>query len=72
MLFFSHNKPYVSVMSSCQFSTALIIARDFVGKDEDLVRKITKDSLMQCVVKECYDSLKYILEIVVVGELEKR
>lgn len=55
-----------------EFSTALIIARDFVGKEEDLVRKITKDSLMQCVVKECYDSLKYILEIVVVGEPEKR
>ena len=66
------NKPYVIVMPSCQFSTALSIARDFVGRDEDLARKITKDSLMKCAVKECYDSLKYVLEIVVVGELEKR
>lgn len=57
---------------NCQFSIALSIAKDFAGKDEDLIGKIRTGSLMYCAVKECYDSLKYILEIVVVGELEKR
>ncbi|KMS98256.1 hypothetical protein BVRB_4g094050 [Beta vulgaris subsp. vulgaris] len=55
-----------------EFSIALSIAKDFAGKDEDLIGKIRTGSLMYCAVKECYDSLKYILEIVVVGELEKR
>ncbi|GMH24888.1 hypothetical protein Nepgr_026731 [Nepenthes gracilis] len=55
-----------------KFSTALSISRDFVGKDEDLLSQIMKDTLMYCAVKECYDSLKYILEILVVGETEKR
>lgn len=55
-----------------KFSTALSIAKDFVGKDEILVRKIKKDEYMYCAVKECYESLKYILEILVVGDLEKK
>ncbi|XP_050112527.1 putative callose synthase 8 [Malus sylvestris] len=54
-----------------KFSTALSIAKDFVGKDEILIRKIKKDEYMYCAVKECYESLKYILEILVVGRLEK-
>ncbi|KAJ0102053.1 hypothetical protein Patl1_05004 [Pistacia atlantica] len=55
-----------------KFSTAVSIARDFVGKDEILFRKIRKDKYMYCAVNECYESLKYILDILVVGELEKR
>ncbi|KAK3198514.1 hypothetical protein Dsin_021929 [Dipteronia sinensis] len=55
-----------------KFSTALSIARDFVGKDEILLRKLRKDKYMYCAVKECYESLKYIIEILVVGDLEKR
>ncbi|GAV78689.1 Glucan_synthase domain-containing protein/FKS1_dom1 domain-containing protein [Cephalotus follicularis] len=55
-----------------KFSTALSIARDFAGKDEILFRKIKKDKYMYCAVKECYESLKYIFEILVVGDLEKR
>ncbi|KAK9269020.1 hypothetical protein L1049_000788 [Liquidambar formosana] len=55
-----------------KFSTALSIARDFIGKDEILFKKIKKDEYMYCAVKECYESLKYILEILVVGDLEKR
>ncbi|CAK7351703.1 unnamed protein product [Dovyalis caffra] len=55
-----------------KFSTALSIARDFVGKDEILFRKIKKDKYMNCAVKECYESLKYVLEILIVGNLEKR
>ncbi|KAA8526709.1 hypothetical protein F0562_009062 [Nyssa sinensis] len=55
-----------------EFLTALSIARDFVGKDANLFRKIRKDNCMNCAVKECYESLKYILEILVVGDLERR
>ncbi|XP_077226535.1 glucan synthase-like 4 [Tasmannia lanceolata] len=55
-----------------KFSTALDIARDFVGKDEYLYRKIRKDYYMHCAVKECYDSLKNILDFLVVGDTEKR
>jgi callose synthase len=50
----------------------LSIAKDFEGKDEVLFRKIRKDKCMHYAVKECYESLKYTLEILVVGNLEKR
>ncbi|KAI5662239.1 hypothetical protein M9H77_21562 [Catharanthus roseus] len=52
--------------------TALSIASDFAGKDADLLRKIRKDDYMHLVVTECYESLKYVLEILVVGDLERR
>ncbi|XP_068662809.1 putative callose synthase 8 [Aristolochia californica] len=55
-----------------KFSTAMDIAKDFVGKDEHLYRKIKKDSYMQYAVRECYESLKNILGILVVGDMEKR
>lgn len=48
------------------------MARDFEGKDEYLFRKIRKDHHMYCAVKECYESLKLILETLVVGDKEKR
>ncbi|CAI0409346.1 unnamed protein product, partial [Linum tenue] len=57
---------------SNKLSTALSIAQEFVGKDESLFRKIKKDKYMHCAVKECYESLKYVLEILIVGDLEKR
>ncbi|XP_028190984.1 putative callose synthase 8 [Glycine soja] len=55
-----------------KFSTALTIAKDFEGKEEILVKKITKDKYMFYAVRECYQSLKYVLEILVVGSIEKR
>ncbi|XP_022717420.1 putative callose synthase 8 isoform X2 [Durio zibethinus] len=55
-----------------KFSTALSIARDFVGKDKKLNKKIRKDEFMYFALKECYESVKYILEILIVGDLEKR
>ncbi|KAG2676273.1 hypothetical protein I3760_12G045500 [Carya illinoinensis] len=55
-----------------KFSTAWSIAKDFEGKDEALFRKIKKEEGMYHAVKECYESLKYILQILVVGNLEKR
>ncbi|KAM3732281.1 hypothetical protein ACB098_11G048200 [Castanea mollissima] len=55
-----------------KFSTALSIAKDFKGKDGTLFQKIKKDKYMYSAVTECYESLKYILQILVVGNLEKR
>ncbi|XVF18396.1 hypothetical protein REPUB_Repub11eG0018000 [Reevesia pubescens] len=55
-----------------KFSTAVSIARDFVGKDKKLFKKIRKDEYMYFALKECYESVKYILEILIVGDLEKR
>ncbi|CAN8259363.1 unnamed protein product [Cochlearia groenlandica] len=55
-----------------KFSTALSIAKDFVKKDEALYRRIRTDEYMYYAVKECYESLKYILQILVVGDLEKK
>ncbi|XP_057949634.1 putative callose synthase 8 isoform X1 [Malania oleifera] len=55
-----------------KFSTALSIARDFVGRDEKLFRKIKKDTYMYSAVKECYESLKYIFKFLLVGDLEER
>ena len=69
---FVFKSKHISVLILYQFSTALSITADFVGKDEDLFKKIGKDIHMSCSVKECYDSLKHILDIVIVGELEKR
>ncbi|KAL0743640.1 hypothetical protein Bca4012_085153 [Brassica carinata] len=55
-----------------KFSTALSIAKGFNGKDEALYRRIRRDEYMYYAVKECYESLKYILQILVVGDLEKK
>ncbi|WJX67987.1 Putative callose synthase 8 [Trifolium repens] len=55
-----------------KFSTALTIAKDFEGKEEALVRKISKDKYMFYAVRECYQSLKYVLDILIVGSQEKR
>ncbi|XP_057451528.1 putative callose synthase 8 isoform X2 [Lotus japonicus] len=55
-----------------KFSTALTIAKDFEGKDEILARKITRDIYMFYAVRECYQLLKYVLEILIVGSMEKR
>lgn len=55
-----------------KFSTAISIAKDFVGKDKHLFKRIKKDKYMYSAVKECYESLKYIIKILVDGDLEKR
>ncbi|EPS71880.1 hypothetical protein M569_02879 [Genlisea aurea] len=51
---------------------ALVIAKDFVGKYNDLLRIIKKDIYMYLAVTECYESLKYILDILIVGDMERR
>ncbi|KAK9088625.1 hypothetical protein Scep_027707 [Stephania cephalantha] len=55
-----------------KFSTALSIAEEFSGKDEILYRKIQKDHYMFSAVKECYELLKGILDILIIRDLEKR
>ncbi|KAL2476561.1 putative callose synthase 8 [Abeliophyllum distichum] len=55
-----------------KLSIALSIARDFVGEDHNLLKKIRKDNYMYLVVIECYESLKCTLDILVVGNLERR
>ncbi|MFS7994499.1 putative 1,3-beta-glucan synthase [Helianthus anomalus] len=55
-----------------QLPLALSIAKDFVGEDASLFKRIRRDVYMYITVQECYDSLKYILDILVVGDLERR
>ncbi|KAL9257816.1 putative callose synthase 8, partial [Drosera capensis] len=54
-----------------KLSMAVSIARDFVGKDEDLFNRIMNDVHMNYAVKECYESLMCILDSLVVGDIEK-
>ncbi|KAL8152111.1 hypothetical protein V2J09_021919 [Rumex salicifolius] len=51
---------------------ALDMAVQFQKKDADLWKRICIDNNMKCAVLECYESFKYILNILVVGETEKR
>lgn len=48
------------------------MARDFDGKEMHLYKKLQKDKYMYYAVKECYDLLKNVLDIIIVGDLEKR
>ncbi|CAN6446403.1 unnamed protein product [Victoria cruziana] len=57
---------------AAKLSTAVDIAKDFMGTDRDLYRTIKKDVYMLSAVKECYDSLKHIVNLLVVGDREKR
>lgn len=43
-----------------------------MGTYNSLLKKIKKDNYMYMVVLECYESLKYILDILVVGDMERR
>ncbi|KAK4804696.1 hypothetical protein SAY86_004513 [Trapa natans] len=53
-------------------SMAFSMAKDFVGEYHGLFRKIRRDKNMHDAVIECFESLKYFLDILVVGDLEKR
>lgn len=48
------------------------IARDFSGKYESLLKRVRKDKYMYMVVVECYELLKHVLDILVVGDTERR
>ncbi|RZB53436.1 Callose synthase 5, partial [Glycine soja] len=51
---------------------ALDMAAQFRGKDSDLWRCICADEYMKCVVIECYESFKNVMNALVVGEAKKR
>ncbi|XP_068639765.1 callose synthase 5-like [Aristolochia californica] len=51
---------------------ALDMAAQFRNRDSDLWKRICADEYMKCAVIECYESFKQILNLLVVGENEKR
>ncbi|KAK9102524.1 hypothetical protein Sjap_019778 [Stephania japonica] len=51
---------------------ALDTAAQFRSRDSDLWRRICADEYMKCAVIECYESFKHVLNVLVVGENEKR
>ncbi|KAK4585552.1 hypothetical protein RGQ29_022984 [Quercus rubra] len=51
---------------------ALDMAAQFRSRDSDLWKRISADEYMKCAVIECYESLKHVLNALVVGETEKR
>ncbi|XP_042413132.1 callose synthase 5-like [Zingiber officinale] len=57
---------------SGKIPVALDTAAQFQAKDSDLWKRICVDEYMKCAVIECYESFKLILNLLVVGENEKR
>ena len=57
-----------------QVPIALQMARQAAetGRTADLLRKIKNDEYMKCAVTECYESLKRVLKVLIVGEVEIR
>ena len=55
-----------------QIPVALDMAAQFQSKDSDLWKRICADEYMKCAVIECYESFKLVLNLLVVGENEKR
>ncbi|XP_077211954.1 callose synthase 5-like [Tasmannia lanceolata] len=51
---------------------AIDMAAHFRTKDSDLWKRICADEYMKCAVLECYESFKNVLQLLVVGENEKR
>lgn len=50
---------------------ALDMAKDSVGKDSELEKRMNTDTYMRCAVRECYLSFKSIINALVQGEREK-
>ncbi|URE15445.1 callose synthase [Musa troglodytarum] len=55
-----------------EIPVALDMAAQFQSKDSDLWKRICADEYMKCAVIECYESFKLVLNLLVVGENEKR
>jgi hypothetical protein len=55
-----------------QIPIALDMAAQFRPRDSDLWKRICADEYMKCAVLECYESFKLVLNVLVVGENEKR
>ena len=63
---------WLIICSTLQIPIALDMAVQFRSRDSDLWKRICADEYMKCAVIECYESFKHILNILVVGENEKR
>nr|QKN22528.1 callose synthase 1 [Urtica dioica subsp. dioica] len=50
---------------------ALDMAKDSVGKDNELKKRMNYDTYMCCAVRECYLSFKSIINALVLGERER-
>jgi len=55
-----------------QIPIALDMAAQFRPRDSDLWKRICADEYMKCAVLECYESFKLVLNLLVVGENEKK
>lgn len=62
----------IDIFLHFQIPIALDMAAQFRSKDADLWKRICADEYMKCAVIECYESFKHVLNILVVGENEKR
>ncbi|XP_061972546.1 callose synthase 5 [Populus nigra] len=60
------------IMLASKIPIALDMAVQFRSRDADLWKRICADEYMKCAVIECYESFKHVLNILVVGEIEKR
>ena len=62
----------VEIYFMMQIPIALDMAAQFRPRDSDLWKRICADEYMKCAVLECYESFKLVLNVLVVGENEKR
>ncbi|URE49709.1 callose synthase [Musa troglodytarum] len=66
------NKGFSFSKRFAEIPIALDMAAQFQSKDSDLWKRICADEYMKCAVIECYESFKLILNLMVIGENEKR
>ncbi|KAF7840107.1 callose synthase 5 [Senna tora] len=64
--------PLFLLASKACIPVALDMAAQLRAKDADLRKRICADEYLKCAVIECYESLKMVLNTLVVGETEKR
>lgn len=67
-----NNLMFLILCQFMQIPIALDMAAQFRSKDADLWKRICADEYMKCAVIECYESFKLVLNLLVVGENEKR
>ncbi|CAK7355014.1 unnamed protein product [Dovyalis caffra] len=60
------------IMLASKIPIALDMGAQFRSRDADLWKRICADEYMKCAVIECYESFKLVLNVLVVGEIEKR
>ncbi|XP_031739313.1 uncharacterized protein LOC116402939 isoform X3 [Cucumis sativus] len=63
---------YVTSDEFIKIPIALDMAVEFRSRDSDLWKHIYADEYMKCEVIECCESLKNVLNVLAVGENEKR